>query len=39
MQNQAMQALSPKELNYIADSITNEELLIKQCAYHSIHHT
>jgi len=32
MQNQSMQALSPKELNYIADSITNEELLIKQCA-------
>jgi 23S rRNA maturation mini-RNase III len=32
MHNQSMQALSPKELNYIADSISNEELLIKQCA-------
>ncbi|MFC9707502.1 hypothetical protein ACFTRD_05010 [Paenibacillus sp. NPDC056933] len=32
MQNNQMQALSPKELNYIADSISNEELLIKQCA-------
>lgn len=32
MQNSQMQALSPKELNYIADSISNEEMLIKQCA-------
>lgn len=32
MQNTQMQALSPKELNYIADSISNEEMLIKQCA-------
>lgn len=32
MQHTQMQALSPKELNYIADSISNEEMLIKQCA-------
>lgn len=32
MQHAQIQALSPKELNYIADSISNEELLIKQCA-------
>ncbi|WP_440118067.1 hypothetical protein [Paenibacillus sp. QZ-Y1] len=32
MQNNQMQPLSPKELNYIADSISNEELLLKQCA-------
>ncbi|MDF2925986.1 MAG: hypothetical protein K0R57_4900 [Paenibacillaceae bacterium] len=27
-----MQTLTNKELNYIADSISNEELLLKQCA-------
>lgn len=32
MQYSQMQALSPKELSYIADSISNEEMLIKQCA-------
>ncbi|WP_434752116.1 hypothetical protein [Paenibacillus amylolyticus] len=32
MQHSQMQALSPKELNYIADSISNEEMLIKQCS-------
>lgn len=32
MQSQQMQALSGKELEYIADSISNEDLLIKQCA-------
>lgn len=32
MNNQQMQALSGKELNYIADSINNEDMLIKMCA-------
>lgn len=32
MQSQQMQALSGKELEYIADSISNEDLLIKQLA-------
>lgn len=32
MQSNQMQALSGKELEYIADSISNEDLLIKQLA-------
>lgn len=32
MQSTQMQPLTTKELNYISDSITNENLLIKQCA-------
>jgi len=32
MQSTQMQALSGKELEYIADSISNEDLLLKQCA-------
>ena len=32
MQSMQMQALSGKELEYIADSISNEDLLLKQCA-------
>lgn len=35
MPNQAMQGASPmtaKELEYAADSMSNEDLLIKQCA-------
>ncbi|SET87196.1 hypothetical protein [Paenibacillus sp. NFR01] len=32
MQSTQMQALSCKELEYIADSISNEDLLIKQLA-------
>ncbi|MFF2909114.1 MULTISPECIES: hypothetical protein [Bacillales] len=32
MQSTQMQALSGKELEYIADSISNEDLLIKQLA-------
>ncbi|GIO42663.1 MULTISPECIES: hypothetical protein [Paenibacillus] len=32
MNNHQMQALSGKELNYIADSIANEDMLIKMCA-------
>lgn len=32
MQSMQMQALSGKELEYIADSISNEDLLIKQLA-------
>lgn len=32
MNNMQMQALSGKELNYIADSVNNEDMLIKMCA-------
>ncbi|AIQ16917.1 hypothetical protein H70357_09770 [Paenibacillus sp. FSL H7-0357] len=32
MQSNQMQALSGKEVEYIADSISNEDLLIKQMA-------
>ncbi|MEK4063604.1 MULTISPECIES: hypothetical protein [Paenibacillus] len=32
MQSNQMQALSGKEVEYIADSISNEDLLIKQLA-------
>lgn len=32
MQSTQMQAISGKELEYIADSISNEDLLLKQCA-------
>lgn len=32
MQSQQMQAISGKELSYISDSLSNENLLIKQCA-------
>ncbi|ADO55476.1 hypothetical protein ACYCS5_22350 [Paenibacillus sp. SEL3] len=32
MQSTNMQPLSGKELEYIVDSISNEELLLKQCA-------
>lgn len=32
MQSTHMQPLTTKELAYISDSITNENLLIKQCA-------
>ncbi|MDO7907398.1 hypothetical protein Q5741_13375 [Paenibacillus sp. JX-17] len=32
MQSNTMQPLTAKELEYIVDSISNEELLIKQCA-------
>ncbi|KTD84507.1 hypothetical protein [Paenibacillus etheri] len=31
MQSNQMQALSGKELEYIADTISNEDLLLKQC--------
>ncbi|WP_211746728.1 hypothetical protein [Paenibacillus sp. Marseille-Q4541] len=32
MQSHQMQPISSKELDYIADSLSNEDLLIKQCA-------
>lgn len=32
MQSGQMQAITGKELEYIVDSISNEDLLIKQCA-------
>ncbi|GAB6988363.1 hypothetical protein [Paenibacillus pini] len=32
MQSMQMQAITGKELEYIVDSISNEDLLIKQCA-------
>ncbi|MCM3127399.1 MULTISPECIES: hypothetical protein [unclassified Paenibacillus] len=32
MQSQQMQAITGKELSYISDSLSNENLLIKQCA-------
>jgi hypothetical protein len=32
MQSMNMQPLTGKELEYIVDSISNEELLLKQCA-------
>ncbi|MFD2671527.1 hypothetical protein [Marinicrinis sediminis] len=32
-----MQPLTAKELEYIVDSMSNEDLLIKQCAMTSIH--
>ncbi|MCJ8013338.1 hypothetical protein MUG84_16535 [Paenibacillus sp. KQZ6P-2] len=32
MQSGQMQAVTAKELEYIVDSISNEDLLIKQCA-------
>ena len=32
MQSNQMQALTGKELEYISDSISNEDLLLKQCA-------
>ncbi|MGF7046679.1 hypothetical protein J2T13_001177 [Paenibacillus sp. DS2015] len=32
MQSMQMQPLTSKELDYIMDSISNEDLLIKQCA-------
>ncbi|ALP35462.1 hypothetical protein ASL14_04020 [Paenibacillus sp. IHB B 3084] len=32
MQSTNMQPLTGKELEYIADSISNEKLLLKQCA-------
>ncbi|MCM3783313.1 hypothetical protein M3231_10035 [Neobacillus mesonae] len=32
MQSHQMQAITGKELSYISDSLSNEQLLIKQCA-------